>query len=298
MAVIKISSLPAVTAPLGSDVFPIVQAGVTYKSTLDQLLNLISDPQAIKVATTGALTATYANGTLGVGATLTNSGALAALSIDGVALSVNDTVLVKDQASTFQNGIYTVTTVGSGVVAWVLTRATYYDTFTEIDPGDFFTVWAGTVNAKTQWIQLSTVATMGADPITFESNVVAGTGVTKTNNTLVVTGAGIGWTVVTGTTQAAAVNQGYFANNALLVTVTLPATASVGATVRVAGMGNGGWAVAQNAGQSIRMGNVTTTTGVGGSLASTDIGDAVEIVCRVANTEWMVLSMVGNVTWV
>ena len=296
MAGVKISALPAVTAPLGSDVFPLVQAGVTYKSTLDQLLNLVSDPQAIKVATTGALTATYANGTAGVGATLTNSGALAALSIDGVSLSVNDTVLVKDQASTFQNGIYTVTTVGSGAVAWVITRATYYDTATEIDPGDFFTVWSGTVNAKTQWIQLSTVVTVGTDAVTFESNVVAGTGITKTNNTLVVTGAGIGWTVVTGTTQAAAVNQGYFANNAGVVTVTLPAVASVGATVRVAGMGAGGWAVAQGAGQSIRIGSSTTTPGAGGSLASTDIGDAVEIVCRVANTGWMVLSLVGNIT--
>ncbi len=295
---IEISALPAVTAPLGSDVFPIVQSGVTYKSTLDQLLDLISDPQAIKIATTTALTAVYSNGTAGVGATLTNSGALAALSIDGVALSVNDTILVKDQASTFENGIYTVTTVGDGATAWVITRATFYDTITEIEPGDFFTVWSGTINAKTQWIQLSTVATIGTDAITFESNVVAGTGVTKTNNTLVVTGAGIGWSVVTGTSQSASENNGYFADNVGLVTVTLPATASVGSTVRVAGMGAGGWAVAQNAGQSIRLGNVTTSTGVGGSLASTDIGDAVEMVCRVANTDWMVLSMVGNITWV
>jgi hypothetical protein len=72
--------------------------------------------------------------------------------------------------------------------------------------------------------------------------------------------------------------------------------ASVGATVRVAGMGAGGWLVAQGAGQSIRIGSSTTTPGAGGSLASTDIGDAVEIVCRVANTGWQVLSLVGNIT--
>lgn len=296
MAGIKISALPAVTTPLGTDVFPLVQAGVTYKSTLSQVLDLLSDSSPLKVATTAALTVVYNNGTAGVGATLTNAGALAALSIDGVSLSVNDRVLVKDQASTFQNGLYSVTTVGDGATAWVMTRLADYDSASEIDPGDFFTVWSGTVNGKTQWIQLSTVTTVGTDAITFESNVVAGTGVSKTNNTLTVTGAGIGWTVVTGVSQAAAVNNGYFANNGGLVTVTLPATSSVGATVRVAGMGAGGWLVAQNAGQSIRIGNATTSVGVGGSLASTDIGDAVEMVCRVANTEWMVLSLVGNIT--
>ncbi len=296
MAGIKISALPAVTTPTGTDVFPLVQGGVTYKSTLLQILDLVNDPAAVRVATTAALTAVYANGTAGVGATLTNSGALAALSIDGVSLSASNRVLVKDQASTFENGIYTVTTVGDGATAWVLTRASDYDSITEIEPGDFFTTWAGTTNAKTQWIQLSTVAVIGTDAITFESNVVAGLGITKTNNIITVSGAGIGWTVVTGITQAAAVNNGYFANNGALVTVTLPAVAAVGSTVRVAGMGAGGWLVAQNAGQSIRIGSSTTTPGIGGSLASTDIGDAVEMVCRVADTGWQVLSLVGNIT--
>lgn len=296
MAGIKISALPSVTTPTGTDVFPLVQSGVTYKSTLSQILDLLTDSAPLKVATTGALTVVYNNGSSGVGATLTNNGALAALSIDGVSLAANDTVLVKDQASTFQNGLYSVTTVGDGATAWVMTRLANYDSAAEIDPGDFFTVWSGTVNAKTQWIQLSTVVTMGTDAITFQSNVVAGTGVSKTNNTIAVTGGGLAWTVVTGLTQAAAVNNGYFANNGALVTVTLPATAAVGSIVRVAGMGAGGWAVAQNAGQSIRIGNTTTIVGVGGSLASTDIGDAVEIICRVADSGWQVLSMVGNIT--
>jgi hypothetical protein len=296
MAGVKISALPAVTNPTITDVFPLVQAGVTYKSTISQILDLTTGPASEKLATTGALTATYNNGASGVGATLINSGALAALTIDGISAALADRVLVKDQAAPAQNGIYTVTTVGDGATAWVLTRAADYNTVSQIQPGDFFTVWAGTLNANTQWIQQSIVTTIGTDAITFQSNIVAGTGVTKIQNVITVTGAGIGWTVVTGTTQAAAVNNGYFANNAGTVTVTLPATASIGATVRVAGMGAGGWAVAQNAGQSIKIGNTVTTVGVGGSLASTDIGDAVEIVCRVANTGWQVLSLVGNIT--
>jgi hypothetical protein len=85
----------------------------------------------VRVATTAALTVTYSNGTSGVGATLTNAGSPAAISIDGVALSLNDRVLVKDQASGLQNGIYAVTTVGTIATSWVLTRATDADTAAE-----------------------------------------------------------------------------------------------------------------------------------------------------------------------
>lgn len=81
-----------------------------------------------------ALTATYNNGTSGVGATLTNSGTLAAFAPDGVVASVNDRILVYNQASALQNGIYVVTTVGDGVTPWVLTRATDADSY-EIGPG-------------------------------------------------------------------------------------------------------------------------------------------------------------------
>src|SRR4026208_1205215 len=173
MAGVKISALPAIAAPAATDIFPVVQAGLTYKETITQLGTLLlplsggtmtgnlilnGDPTvglqaatkqyvdavaegltihaACRVATTGALTVTYSNGIAGVGATLTNAGAMAALSIDGVSLSVGNRVLVKNQASTFQNGIYTVTTVGSGAVNWVMTRATDYDQPSEIDPGD------------------------------------------------------------------------------------------------------------------------------------------------------------------
>lgn len=87
----------------------------------------ISSRQASRVATSAALTATYNNGTSGVGATLTNSGAQAALAVDGVSLSVADRVLVKNQTTASQNGIYSVTTVGSGSTNWVMTRVSDFD---------------------------------------------------------------------------------------------------------------------------------------------------------------------------
>jgi hypothetical protein len=83
----------------------------------------------VRVESPIALTVTYNNGTAGVGATLTNAGTQAALVIDGVTLNVADRVLIYEQADATQNGIYTVTDVGSGSTNWVLTRATDADSY-------------------------------------------------------------------------------------------------------------------------------------------------------------------------
>lgn len=104
------------------------------------------------------------------------------------------------------------------------------------------------------------------------------------------------WTVVAGTTQTATINNGYITNNAGVVTVTLPTTAAVGSIIEVAGLGAGGWAIAQSAGQQIHFGNTNTTSGAGGSLASTNRYDAVKLLCTVANNEFNVLSSIGNIT--
>jgi hypothetical protein len=108
---------------------------------------------------------------------------------------------------------------------------------------------------------------------------------------------GLTWNEETGTSATMAVDNGYVANNAALVTLTLPATAAFGTKIRVAGKGDGGWAIAQNAGQTIIWDEAaSTTTGVGGSLASTDDYDAVELLCITADTDWVVLSSKGNIT--
>lgn len=109
-------------------------------------------------------------------------------------------------------------------------------------------------------------------------------------------GASFTWTEVTTTSQSAAVNSGYIANNAGLVTITIPTTCAVGDTVQVAGVGAGGWAIAQNASEIIHFSSSDTTTGVTGSLASTHRRDSVELLCVVANTEWNVIKSIGNIT--
>jgi hypothetical protein len=132
------------------------------------------------------------------------------------------------------------------------------------------------------------------------ATITAGTGitVTPTANTITISSssAGVPWTAVTGTSQAMAINNGYITNNAGLVTVTLPSTAAVGTIEWVAGEGAGGWLIAQHAGQNIIFESATTTTGTGGSLASTVQYDSVQLLCIVANTTWSVISSVGNIT--
>lgn len=144
----------------------------------------------------------------------------------------------------------------------------------------------------------------GADRVMFwdeSANAVTwltmGTNLSISDTTLNASGgSGFTWNEVTGTTQAAAVNNGYLANNGSLVTITLPDTAALGSVVRVSGVGAGGWKIAQNASEIIHFGNTDTTTGTGGYLQSTHVRDSIELVCCVANTEWNVLSSQGNIT--
>jgi hypothetical protein len=116
----------------------------------------------VKYATTATLSAVYSNGASGVGATLTNSGTLAALVVDGSTVAVNDRILVKDQAASAQNGIYTLTTAGSATVAWVLTRATDADSSSELG-GAVVSVDRGTSNGgKLFSTSFSTASTVGS----------------------------------------------------------------------------------------------------------------------------------------
>jgi len=153
------------------------------KNYVDTVATGFAVQPAVYAASTTALTVTYANGASGIGATLTNAGAMATFSIDGVSPAVNSRILIKDQASTLQNGIYTVTNVGSGAANWILTRATDYDQPSEVTPGDLVIVNNGTANAGTSWIETASVAAIGTDPILFSQFTFSATAVLlKANN--------------------------------------------------------------------------------------------------------------------
>jgi hypothetical protein len=145
----------------------------------------------VRVEAPTALTATYSNGTSGVGATLTNSGTQTALVIDGVTLSTSDRVLVYNQANAAHNGVYTVTDVGSGSINWVLTRATDADSYTIGDPdslgaGDAFYVKEGTTGAGELYVMNTagtiTIGTTAINFVQISSAQIysAGTGLTLT----------------------------------------------------------------------------------------------------------------------
>lgn len=127
----------------------------------------------VRLESTTNLTATYNNGSSGVGATLTNSGTQVALVVDGIATAVNDRILVYTQTNQIQNGVYTVTNIGSGSTNWVLTRATDADSYGPTDPesfggGDAFYVQEGTTGAGETYVcNNEGVITFGTTNITF-----------------------------------------------------------------------------------------------------------------------------------
>ena len=139
----------------------------------------------VKAATTAALTAGYVNGSSGVGATLTNAASpLSALSLDGVTLSTNDRVLVKNQAVASHNGIYTVTNAGSASVAWILTRATDVDSPGQLS-GAVVTVESGAIHGgKLFTTNFKSVWAVGVNDSDWYQVVTTGDGSSVSNSML------------------------------------------------------------------------------------------------------------------
>jgi len=95
--------------------------------------------------------------------------------LDGVTLATGNRILVKNQTTKSENGIYIVAASGAP------TRATDYDSAGEVDAGDFIFVEAGTTNGKTGWVQTNTITTIGTDEIEFTQFSGAGTITAGTN---------------------------------------------------------------------------------------------------------------------
>jgi len=214
---------------------------------------------SVHAASRSALTATYANGSAGIGATLTNSGALAALVLDGVTIStIGQRVLIKDQASTFQNGIYTLTTAGTGAVAWVLTRSTDYNRVFQIGPGNIVPVRNGTIQANQSWIEASvSPVNIGTDAITFGQFTFPPSSLTQFH--LLVAGANSTIGQISGTGNSGQILQsGGASADPAWSTATYPATA--GTTGNVLTSDGTNWVSSAAAGGSVLVATGTLTS--------------------------------------
>lgn len=147
--------------------------------------------EACGAATTANLVGVYLNGTSGVGATFTYT-STGVDTIDGITLTLGMRVLVKNQTTTFQNGIYTVTTAGAVGVAGILTRATDSDQSTDWKTGDSVFITAGTTQSTTTWAYTGADGpTIGTDAITFvqtagQGSFTAGNGISITGNSIAI----------------------------------------------------------------------------------------------------------------
>ncbi len=218
------------------------------KSYVDAVVNGLDVKESVRVGTTANLTSTYASNVL----TASSNGAL---SIDGVTVSVADRVLVKNQSTTAQNGVYDVTTTGSGSAAFVLTRSADANSSSDMSGGSFFFIEEGTTNADNGYVATHNGSpTLGSDAITFAQfsgagQISAGAALTKTGNTIDVEVDGSSIEITTDSLNVKALG----ITNAMLA-------GSIDLTTKVTGtlpMGNGGTGATSFTSKGIVYGNAT-----------------------------------------
>jgi len=230
------------------------------KNYVDAVKTGLDPKDSVRVATTAALTVTYSNGSSGVGATLTNAGTQAAITIDSIVLAVGDRVLVKNQATASQNGIYTVTNVGSASTNWVLTRSIDAETSTELTGGAFTFVEEGTTNGDNGFVCTTdgavTIGTTSINWVQFSGagQIIAGAGLTKTGNQIDVVGTA-------NRIDANADNIDISANYVGQASITTLGTISTGTWQGTIVAGQYGGTGVNNSGKTITLGGNLTTSG-------------------------------------
>lgn len=175
---------------ISSTATPTADAHLATKKYVDDVAQGLDVKASAHVATTEPLpSVAYNNGSSGVGATLTSNNNVGLL-IDGHTLAVGESVLVKNQASALQNGLYRVTAAGGEDSPFILTRRTDADSGTEFSAGSFVFIEQGTTNGSTGWVlSTSGAITIGTTALTFSqfssAGVAdAGNGLQKSGTTL------------------------------------------------------------------------------------------------------------------
>jgi len=183
----KISNFDTQVRTSRLDQMAVPTASVAFNS---QRITGLADPTLAQDAATKNYVDTVAQGLDAKpsvrAATTTNITLSGTQTIDGVALVANDRVLVKNQSTTNQNGVYVV-----AAGAW--SRAADADTWNELISAFVF-VEEGTTNADTGWVStVNAGGTLGTTAVAFTQfsaagAYIAGTGLTLTGNTFDVVG--------------------------------------------------------------------------------------------------------------
>ena len=176
-------STGTVTVPAGyKDRAGFTDNSLANKAYVDSVSQGLDVKNSVEAATTTNLSATYSNGTAGVGATLTFGSAVTTL--DGYTLVNGDRILVKDQTNAFENGIYTRTS------STVFTRAIDADTSSDLSGGVFVFVEQGTLNGDNGYVfthnGAPTIGTTNLPVSQFSGagQITAGAALTKSGNQL------------------------------------------------------------------------------------------------------------------
>ena len=233
----------------------------SIKAYVDAVSSGLDLKESSHAASTANLSSAYNNGSSGVGATLTNNSTQAALTVDGQLMVAAERLLVKDQTAGLQNGIYTVTTVGTGSSNWVLTRATDFDgsPSNEVDSGAFTFVETGTVNADSGWVVTTDgTITIGTTAISFSQfsgagQITAGAGMTKSGNTLNVIGTA---NKITVSANAVTIATTYVGQNTITTLGTITTGTWNGTAIANANLANSTMAVG---GVTLTLGGTDTT---------------------------------------
>jgi hypothetical protein len=271
---------------------------IVNKTYADSIAAGINFHQSVRLATVAALPAnTYNNGSSGVGATLM-ANANGALSVDGVAAVVGNRILVKNEVTQANNGVYTVTQTGDGSTPYILTRATDFDTagagVNQIDAGDFFLVTAGSTQSNTSWVQQTPLPiTVGTTALVFTQFAApvlysAGTGLTLTGTVFSITNTG-----VSASTYGSASSVPVLAINAQgQVTSASASSIAIAASQVTSGtftVGQGGTGASTLAANGVLLGNGTS------AISATAVGTTGQVL--VGNTggapTWATLSGIG-----
>jgi hypothetical protein len=239
------------------------------KAYVDAIAQGLDPKDTADLATTAALPAnTYANGTAGVGATLTGN-ANGALSVDSVAVAAGDILLVKNEAAGEHNGLYVVSNAGSAGAPYVLTRHASMDSANEFS-GAFVPVGSdGTVNANTLWLaNPSTPVTVGTTTIPFTqlnsaTSYVPGNGINIAGN--VISAVGVAGRISVGG-SGIDIDVAYVGQSSITTLGTITTGTWHGSTIDVAHGGTGATTLT-----GYVKGNGTSAMTASASIPSTDI---------------------------